>query len=166
MASESLAAESYREGGAFESNVGAQPENLSASEYNQAPSGKLDAAPNAEYRERAHDTTSHNASSYDKARGTEAQSHAGTAPSYISSQYARDTSGPHGKNIHEGFDDSGVRDGLQAALAAEPGSQDDPSRLAEQQYKLNQNAKSRSAGPKQTGLSTETKYDVLKDTSA
>jgi hypothetical protein len=133
VASESLAAESYREGGAFESNVGAQPENLSASEYNQTASGNL---------------------------------HAGTTPSYVSSQYARDTSGSHGKNIHEGFDDSGVRDGLKAALAAEPGSQDDPSRLAEQQFELKENAKTRAAGPRQTGLSTETKYDALKDTSA
>lgn len=166
MASESLAAESYREGGTFESNVGAQPENLSASEYTQAPSGKLDAAPDAEYRERAHDTTSHKASSYDKARGSEAQSHAGTAPSYISSQYARDTSGPHGKNIHEGFDDSGVRDGLKAALAAEPGSKDDPSRLAEQQFEQNQNVPGRAAGPKQADLSTATKYDALRDASA
>merc|ERR1712000_381989 len=56
-----------------------------------------------------------------------AKSNAGAAPTYIAPQYASE-SGPHGKNITEGFDDAGTRDGLKAALAAEPGSKDDPSR--------------------------------------
>lgn len=64
--------------------------------------------------------------------------------------------------MQEGFDDSKTRDGLKAALNAEPGSSDDPSRLAEQQFQLNNEAKSRAAGPKEGDLTNETKYDALK----
>lgn len=73
----------------------------------------------------------------------------------------KDTKGPHGKNITEGFDDSGTQDGIQKALNAEPGSKDDPSRRAEVQMELNNESKSRAAGPKEGGLSGETKYDTL-----
>lgn len=151
VGSESLAAESYRGGGEFASNGGSQPENLSTSDYNTSSSGatKLESTRDTSY-------TSLNESS----------SNVDTAPSYVNNQYVRDTSGPHGKNIQEGFDDAGARDGLKAALAAEPGSKDDPSRLAEQQFKTNQFAPSRDGGPKQTSLSNETKYDALNETSA
>lgn len=90
-------------------------------------------------------------------------SSAGTAPSYVSSQYIKDKNGPHGKNITEGgWDQSKAKDGLQAALASEPGSENDPSRLAEMQFQQNQNRGGRDAGPKQGELTNETKYDSLK----
>lgn len=127
---------------------------------------KLDAAPDAESRARANDTTSYNAASYDVAAGSGNNRTAGTAPTYIADQYVRDTKGPHGKNIQEGFDDAGTRDGLKAALGAEPGSDQDPSRLAEHQMDLKNNAKSAPAVPRDTHLTNETKYDALNETSA
>jgi hypothetical protein len=163
VASESLAAESYNEGGAFASNQGVHSENLQASNTSRAD--KLDAAPNAEYREAAQDTTSYNSASYDEATGrsdAKPKSDAGTAPSYVNNQYIRDPNGPHGKNLQEGgWDDSKTRDGVQAALNAEPGSQDDPARAAEYQFELKNNAKSRGAGPKEGSLTNETTYDKL-----
>lgn len=166
MGSGSLAAESYREGGDFASNSGVHSENQSASDYNTSSgTTQLEAVPDTENRKQAHDTSSYEGQLGSGGRSQD-QSSAGTAPSYVSNQYARDSSGPHGKNIHEGFDDAGVRDGLKAALASEPGSKDDPSRLAEKQFEQSQNSASRAGGPRQTGLATESQYDVLKDSSA
>ena len=160
---ESLAAESYKEGGAFASNQGIRTENLQSSDTSRA--AKLDPAPNAQYREAAHDTTSYNAASYDEATGrsdAKPKSDAGTAPSYVNNQYIRDPKGPHGKNLQEGgWDDSKTRDGLQAALNAEPGSEDDPARAAEYQFELKNNAKSGGAGPREGSLTNETTYDKL-----
>lgn len=94
------------------------------------------------------------------------KSYAGEAPSYVNTQFIKDSSGPHGKNIQEGFDDAGLRDGLKAALASEPGSKNDPSRLAEQQFERSQNAPSNGAGPKDTSLSKDGQFDALKQAPA
>jgi len=166
VGSESLAAESYREGGEFSHNVGAQPENLTSGSERTSGGTKLDSAPDAESRERANDTSSYNAASYDVAAGSGNNRTAGTAPTYVSNQYIRDTKGPHGKNVQEGFDDAGTKDGLKAALAAEPGSEQDPSRLAEYQLDLKNNAKSAQAVPRDSTVTNETKYDALNETSA
>jgi hypothetical protein len=139
--SESLAAESAREGGSFASNPGARSENVPAGGYNSSSS------------RRTENTGSSNT------EGSSAAS-AGTAPTYVNNQYIK-ASGPHGKNITEGFDDSKTEDGIKKAFNAEPGSIDDPSRQAELQFELNQNAKSRGAGARQGELSNETKYDAL-----
>ncbi|KAM0664270.1 hypothetical protein MY8738_009622 [Beauveria namnaoensis] len=59
----------------------------------------------------------------------------GAAPSYVVDTQLRDQSGPHGKSIgEEDIDATGYRDGLRRALRSEPGSEDDPSRLAEHQF--------------------------------
>ncbi|KAL6863330.1 hypothetical protein ACO1O0_003579 [Amphichorda felina] len=165
--SESLAAESYREGGAFSRNTNAQPENLS---YDQLKSSsgatEFGSASSSEARAAARDTTSTNAASYDEATGSGSfranpKSYAGAAPTYVASQYAVDPKGPHGTNISEGFDDSGTQDGLQQALNAEPGSINDPARVAEQQMRLKNETKSRAAGPTERTFTNETKYDAL-----
>ena len=142
MPNESLAAESYREGGEFSKNKNAEPENASTS----ALRGESLAS-----------------------NTTTTTSYGGTAPSYVENQYIQDRTGPHGKNISEGgadFEDSRAEDGIQKAMAAEPGSMMDPSRLAEQQFEQNQNAAGRDAGPKQYETTKETKYDALEETSA
>lgn len=133
--SESLAAQSAAHGGEFSNNPSSRTENVS--------SGNTYG--------RSENTSSSN---------TGSAASAGTAPTYVNAQYAK-ASGPHGKNITEGFDDSKTEDGVKKAFEAAPGSINDPSRQAEQQFELNQNAQSRGAGPKQGELSNETKYDAL-----
>ncbi|RGP63401.1 hypothetical protein FLONG3_9890 [Fusarium longipes] len=88
------------------------------------------------------------------------------APSYVENQYIRNPGGPHGKDISEGFDDSKTEDGLKKALQSEPGSEDDPSRLAELRFEESQTAAGRDAGPRQTGLSSETPFDALDNESS
>ncbi|KND87259.1 hypothetical protein TOPH_08119 [Tolypocladium ophioglossoides CBS 100239] len=129
VASESLAAESDREGAAFSGNRGAQPEK-----------------------------TSSNAGMWSE---NTSSGNGATAPGYIVDQYLADPNGPHGKNLKEGgFDDSRIRDGLKEALNSEPGSMDDPSRLAEAKFARNE-AAARDAGRKDEALSVGTTYDGL-----
>lgn len=125
----------------------------------------LGSASNAKERSAANDTTSNTAASYDQATGKgeyaqKAASNAGAAPTYIAPQYAQE-SGPHGKNITEGFDDSGTRDGLKAALGAEPGSKNDPSRRAELQFQQTNQQRTTAGQPKDFETSNETKFDSL-----
>ncbi|KAF4894804.1 hypothetical protein CGCF415_v012183 [Colletotrichum fructicola] len=87
---------------------------------------------------------------------------AGAAPTYVNNQYTRDPNGPHGKNITEGFDDKNTKDGVQAAMKAEIGSENDPGRVAEQHLKLSQTKGARDAGPRQGGVGGETVYEKLK----
>lgn len=82
-----------------------------------------------------------------------------TAPSYVLNQYNQ-ASGPHGKNITESNDLDG-RDGLKRALQSEPGSKNDPSRMAEQKFQLQQNSVGRSGGPKEAADETVNPYDTL-----
>jgi hypothetical protein len=82
--------------------------------------------------------------------------------------YIKDTKGPHGKKIKEGIrDDKGSSkedsDGLQRALRAEPGSEDDPSRLAERQMLQGNSMGARGSGPRQSEVAGESMYDVLKN---
>ncbi|KAF5009374.1 hypothetical protein FDECE_4406 [Fusarium decemcellulare] len=150
--SESLAAESYEEGGDFTSNEGIRSENVTS----KSTSTKTSSA--------GRDTTSTSTSTSTSTgrTGNAPQSSAGTAPSYVESQYQKDTSGPHGKNLKEGgWDESKVEDGLKKALNAEPGSEDDPSRLAEQQFQQNQTAAGRDAGPRQAEVDNKTAFDAL-----
>lgn len=85
-----------------------------------------------------------------------------TAPGYIVDQYLSDPSGPHGKNLTEGgFDDSRITDGLKKALESEPGSMNDPSRLAEAKFARNEAARPSVSGRKDAELSTATAFDGL-----
>ncbi|KAL2162396.1 hypothetical protein VTH06DRAFT_7309 [Thermothelomyces fergusii] len=60
--------------------------------------------------------------------GLESQrSYAGPAPTYVTNQRHRDPAGPHGKNLKEGgFEGSGT----EAGPLPEPGSMEDPARIA------------------------------------
>ncbi|PFH59711.1 hypothetical protein XA68_11974 [Ophiocordyceps unilateralis] len=60
-----------------------------------------------------------------------------------------------------GFDDPRLKDGLSKALNSEPGSIDDPSRLAEVQMKQAEAARPSVTGPNQGKLDTGTAYDNL-----
>lgn len=75
VASESLAAESFREGGEFSKN-----RNINEIDSN---------------------TTAHHSSKAPSSAPAPAESHAETAPSYVNTQNIRDSAGPHGKNITE-----------------------------------------------------------------
>ena len=59
------------------------------------------------------------------------------------------------------WDESQAQEGITKALNAEPGSENDPSRLAEQQMQLNQSSVGRDAGPRQAELSKKTAFDAL-----
>lgn len=168
VASDSLAAESYREGGAFASNPNAAPENLSQSD-NRSGGETLSAATDSNSRDAAHFASQSSSANYAEATGRDAQSqpesYAGAAPSYIQSQYQQDPNGPHGKNLKEGdWDESQARDGLRKALASEPGSMDDPGRLAEQNFQLKQGTGG--TGPQDGSVDNENVYSNLKDASA
>lgn len=138
VTSDSLAAESYNKGGAFSENVGLHPEEHSPSSSSGSKSN-ANTDPNGD-----------------------------SAPGYIASQYIKYPKGPHGKNLKEGdFGEGRTEDGLKKALQSEPGSMDDPSRLAEQQFQLKRGAPGRDGGERQYELATESKFDNLdRDVSA
>ncbi|KZZ92482.1 hypothetical protein AAL_06108 [Moelleriella libera RCEF 2490] len=135
----SLAAESFRADGKFAENRDAEPESAS------------DARSSATSR----------------AGGQSVQG--ATAPSYVNNQYLSDPKGPHGKNLRESdFDGQDLQSGQAKAFAAEPGSIDDPGRLAEAKFQQ-KDAVPPQAAPDggETKLSTSTAFDGLKrDVSA
>ena len=134
---ESLAAESLNEGGAFTSNTGIHSENTTS---------------------HSNEPGSHHSSS---AGGKNPRS-ADSAPTYVNNQYIRDDSGPHGKNLKEGdWDDSKAADGLKKALASEPGSMDDPSRVAEKQFLMNRGPMGGNVGNKPQPSGGKEGYDAL-----
>ncbi|KAK2037653.1 hypothetical protein LZ31DRAFT_509271 [Colletotrichum somersetense] len=132
---DSLAAESAGHGGKFSENSGVDPNT-------------------------SKNTDSDNSNNSARA-GTGGSSTADPAPTYVLNQYIRDPKGPHGKNIHEGFDDKNVKDGLQEALRAEPGSENDPARVAEQELLKSQLGPGRYAGPRETEISGPIVYEKL-----
>ncbi|KAG5791822.1 hypothetical protein H9Q69_009127 [Fusarium xylarioides] len=144
---ESLAAESLKEGG--------ESENTSAGRNTDTSS-----APSSGSNSKASSSASKSSGTASKSSDSAPKSLAGTAPSYVLNQYIKE-SGPHGKNLKEGIDHSNTEDGLKKALESEPGSQDDPSRLAEQQFQLNQTAAGRDAGLKQSELEGKSAFDAL-----
>lgn len=153
---ESLAAESYEESGEFVQNRNAQPEGVSSSGQSEGASGQKDTS----FLE--------DAANLQKSGGRQQAKSAvaGAAP-------VKDTKRPHGKNIKEGIsgddkadakkDKNKDSDGLQRALRAEPGSEDDPSRLAERRMLQGNSMSAGGAGPRQSEISGETRYDVLKN---
>jgi hypothetical protein len=86
----------------------------------------------------------------------------GEAPSYTSNQYVSDKKGPHGKNLKEGgFKYKDVQDGVKKAFNSEPGSIDDPGRLAERKFQQSEAGAPRTAFTRDTDLKTGTAYDGL-----
>jgi hypothetical protein len=92
-------------------------------------------------------------------------SNAGTAPSYVNSQYV-DGGGPKGSNLTEGGFDSD--DAKNASFNDEIGTKMDPGRLAEQKMmRENADAAGDAAIPRQKGVSGDNTFDALEgDTSA
>lgn len=119
MADDSLAAESYRNDGEFAKNTGIKPQHFDDdNNIYSAPKSAEDG-------------------------------NGGNAPSYLVDTQLRDGAGPHGKNIQEGnLDLLDNRDGLKRAMRSEPGSEDDPSRWAEQRFEA-RNAMPGAAAPSQ-----------------
>ncbi|KAK4082307.1 uncharacterized protein Triagg1_2119 [Trichoderma aggressivum f. europaeum] len=140
VAPESLAAESVQHGGEFAQNRNVQQEGVAGSEL-KTQSGREGGV------------------------GVGGGKSVGVAPGYVADLYIKDTKGPHGKNIKEGVDDGGrvgeKNDGLARALRSEPGSEDDPSRLAEAQMFQKGSLGARGAGPRQAHLEGESIYDKL-----
>ncbi|UZP34728.1 hypothetical protein NXS19_002544 [Fusarium pseudograminearum] len=176
VASESLAAESIKEGGEFVSNEGIRGENQPSSASENTSAGRntnTSSAPSSKPAQSGSGESDSNKSSAGRttktssAPGSSADSkssdsaNGGNAPSYVENQYIKSSGGPHGKNIGEGFDDPKAKDGLKLALESEPGSENDPSRLAEQQFQERQNAVGWDAGPRQRALSSETPFESL-----
>jgi hypothetical protein len=86
--------------------------------------------------------------------------HVDEAPTYISSQYFRDTAGPHGKNLKE--DESiGTEDRAKNASFTEFGTKNDPGRLAEKKFIAMDGIPAAVPGARQTGIAGKTPYDVL-----
>ncbi|KAH8887113.1 hypothetical protein GQ53DRAFT_768577 [Thozetella sp. PMI_491] len=163
VASDSLAAESFREGGAFASNRGGQPDEAAGGDSRSTDGPQFhEPAQDPAYETRQFAPTQEGSSNTHRIPNAE---QGATAPSYVNTQYSRDASGPHGKNITEGFDDSSqYRDGLKAAFNAEPGSEDDPSRIAEQNFQ--KKVAGTGAGPKDARVGIDGGYDVLKSDEA
>ena len=90
----------------------------------------------------------------------------GPAPTYVNNQYAKDTGGPHGKNLTEGIDYKGTEDGIEKAMKAELGSKDDPARAAEQQFIARQARAAGGDGPKEFQTGGKTTYDALGEKAA
>ncbi|KAI0431945.1 hypothetical protein F5Y09DRAFT_174850 [Xylaria sp. FL1042] len=88
------------------------------------------------------------------------------APTYVENQYIRYPGGPHGKNIKE--DNSiGTEDRAKnASFAAEIGSRDDPSLLAERKFGQTNTAAPGNIGGRERVTEDKTTFDVLGDQEA
>jgi len=181
IASDSLAAESSNAGGAFRENRDSEPLGVSGSNSTLAnedtsAARRIDPVPAA--KDRPDSPVSYPDAAGGQAKGlavtnTEgsyetggATSSAGTAPSYVNSQYIVDEKGPKGKNLSEGGFDSD--DSKNASFNSDIGGKDDPGRLAENTFSQQNAGFSNSAGvPLQKGDVGDNTYDALgSDTSA
>jgi hypothetical protein len=172
--SESLAAESARTGGAFASNPGQCGGAEQAQTHAQAPhhEGGRRAGTGTgtgEGSTAANKATSLGLENAQTARGTSSEAggygkpptdlnlenqaaYGGAAPSYVAAQRYRDEGGPHGKNLTEGgFEGSGTAGGA----LPEPGSAEDPTRVATRDLKASMGSQGRDAGPRQEGSAGE-----------
>ncbi|KAL7896228.1 hypothetical protein HDV63DRAFT_385201 [Trichoderma sp. SZMC 28014] len=149
---ESLAAESYNEGGEFDRNRNARPEGVSSSGKREGAKKEAGGHRETSFMEEAVNLQKRGGRQQAKSAVT------GDVPGHAE-VHIKDTKGPHGKKIKE---DKGS-DGLQRALRAEPGSEDDPSRLAERQMLQGNSLGARGAGPRQSEMAGESMFDVLKN---
>lgn len=131
VASESLAAQSVREGGEFASN-----RNINEVAGNGAGV-----------------TSQQHISA-----GAPGEPQGQAAPSYVSSLYIREPGGPHGKNITE--DPEMI--GRPGKFNVEPGSLEDPGRVAEQNMRLKQ-TRAPGTGERQDSAGNQQPYGVLDD---
>ncbi|KAN0112742.1 hypothetical protein V8E51_005693 [Hyaloscypha variabilis] len=186
VASDSLAAESTREGGGFSENRNSEPQgvagaNSTFANANTSGAHRLDPASDAEARLAQEDWEEERklgagANSYPAAAGGQskglaventegshqtggATSAAGTAPSYVNSQF-QDQAGPHGKNLTEGGFES--NDSKNASFNQEIGTKNDPGRLAEEKiFRANADTAGDASMPRQKGVTGDNEYDAL-----
>ncbi|AEO64527.1 uncharacterized protein THITE_2110756 [Thermothielavioides terrestris NRRL 8126] len=177
VAEESLAAESARKGGAFAANPGQeqapqkrQPQPQSSQQQQSSRSGTEEGGT------AVNKTTSLNLENQQTARGSggsskgaaptedlsleNQQAYGGPAPSYVLNQRHRDPAGPHGKNLTEGgFEGSGTAEGP----LPEPGSIQDPARVAARDLRAGMAGRGGDAGrPRQTeGVEGKSWYTPL-----
>jgi len=180
IASDSLAAESSNAGGEFSKNRDSEPLGVSGSNSTFAnedtsAARRLDPTRDAEARPDSGESYPDAAGGQSKGLAvtdTEgsyetggATSSAGTAPTYVNSQFV-DTTGPKGKNLTEGgFDEDDTKN---ASFNGDIGGKNDPGRLAEESFSQQNAGFSESAGmPIQKGDSGDNTYGSLGgDTSA
>ncbi|KAI1390672.1 uncharacterized protein F4822DRAFT_160175 [Hypoxylon trugodes] len=109
---------------------------------------------------RPHESGVHTSTSTSNTRTSGQGSNAGIAPSYVQSQYLKDPSGPHGKNLKE--DDSiGTEDKSKNASFSEFGTKNDPGLAAEQKFTLSETANAGSTGGREKGVDAQQPYGVL-----
>lgn len=179
VASDSLAAESD----AFQSNRNSEPQSVSGSNStfantNTSGAVRLDPASDAEAR-LAQDNWASGRSYPDAVGGQEkglaventqaslwsngSGSNAGTAPSYVNSQYV-DQGEPKGQNLSEGVEGNSKN----ASFNQDIGGINDPGRLTEEKFqRQNADGSYDAAMPKQQGTTGDNTYDPLgSDTSA
>lgn len=87
---------------------------------------------------------------------------ASTAPTYVNNQYNSNSGGPHGKNITEDPEMTG----RPAKFNVEPGSKDDPGRVAEQDLRLKQTRGAPGTGERQDGVDNQQPYGALDNETA
>jgi len=186
VASDSLAADSTRAGGGFSENRGSEPQGVSGSNStfantNTSGAHRLNPASDAESRMAQDDWAEEKklgaaSTSYPNATGGQSTalavedttgssetggstSSAGTAPSYVGSQFV-DAAGPKGKNLTEGGFESNNRN--NASFNSEIGSKNDPGRLAEASFqRANADAAGDAGMPRQKGTSGDSSFDGL-----
>lgn len=186
ITSDSLAADSLRDGGDFADGKagisGQKSEGSTASNTNTSGASKLNAAPDAEARMAAEEwseTSQLNASSKvrkttggeptyktpaDDAGFEEESSSAGVAPYATTQHQVPSQMKPKGKNIEEGgFDENAPN----ASFKYDIGSKNDPGLAAEQKF-TKQNAMNASDSGRATDskVSNDGQYDALKDEEA
>ncbi|RYO83881.1 hypothetical protein DL764_009409 [Monosporascus ibericus] len=101
---------------------------------------------------------SENVSSGTDAAGAGGATHnADPAPTYVNSQYYRDPSGPHGKNLKE---DNSIGNEKNTSFS-EFGTKDDPGAAAEQKFTLADSSNAASTGGRKKEIDGKTPYDAL-----
>jgi len=192
VASDSLAADSIRAEGEFSKNPGNEPwgvkgENSTFANTNTSGATRLHPASDAEARMAEDDwaeekklgtsATSYPGAANGQSKGLAVEdtrgsyqtggstSNAGTAPSYVNSQFVN-VSGPKGKNLTEGGFESNDRN--NASFNSEIGSRNDPGRVAEAKFQRENADSAFDAGvPRQGRNAGDTPYDALdRDTEA
>jgi len=175
IASDSLAAESTREGGKFSENRNGEPQGVSGANStfaNTNTSGATTLEPAADAEARSSGAGSYPGSLGGQAKdlaventsgssdtGLGGTSSAGVAPTYVNSQYV-DAAGPKGKNLTEGGFES--NDSKNASFNGDIGGKNDPGRLAEEKFqRSNADAAGDAAMPRQQGDVGDNAYESL-----
>ncbi|CAG8958112.1 hypothetical protein HYFRA_00000458 [Hymenoscyphus fraxineus] len=159
VVSDSLAAESTREGGGFASNRDTDPfgpkgSNSTFTNRDTSSATRLDPTVDAEAREAESDWAE------EKKLGASGgqRGNAGTAPSYVSSQFV-DSKGPKGENLTEGFEGGA---GNNASFNGAIGGRNDPGRKAlDKIVKDNADSSEMAGMPKQMGDIGDNEFTAL-----